>query len=314
MDIKSEQYLFGPVPSRRLGLSLGVDIVPLKTCTQNCLYCQLGKDSPQLLERKAYVSIDAVVDEIKARIAKGLRADHITISGSGEPTLHSQLGLLIDKIKATTSIPVAVITNGSLLHLPEVRNACCKADVILPSLDAGDEQMFQKINQPHPNLKFSDLVDGLSVFRKEYTGQIWLEVFFCQGINTDAQSIEHIASIIARIKPDKVQLNTSVRPTAHKSAIAVSPENLQKIADMLGNNAEVIADFPHSNREVSAVGDLRDSILQLLSRRPCSLQDICDGLGIGSQDAASAVNNLLASKSITTDVLNGTTYYKSAEK
>ncbi len=312
MDIKSEKYLFGPVPSRRLGLSLGVDIVPLKTCTQNCLYCQLGKDSPQLLERKAYVPIDAVVDEIKARLVKGLRADYITISGSGEPTLHSQLGLLIDKIKAITTIPVAIITNGTLLHLADVRKDCCKANVVLPSLDAGDEQTFQKINQPHPSLKFSDLVDGLSAFRKEYAGQIWLEVFFCQSINTDLHSIDNISKIIARIKPDKVQLNTAVRPTAHKSAIAVSPENLQKIADMLGQNAEVIADFPHTDTGTTGQFDPNQlkSILLLLHRRPCSLQDICDGLGIGEQDATAAVNSLLASNSITVDILHGTTYYK----
>lgn len=314
MDIKSEKYLFGPVPSRRLGLSLGVDIVPLKTCTQNCLYCQLGKDSPQLLERKAYVPIDAVIDEIKARIARGLRADHITISGSGEPTLHSQLGLLIDRIRTITSIPVAIITNGSLLHLPDVRNACCNADVVLPSLDAGDEQTFQKINQPHPNLKFSDLVDGLCLFRKEYKGQIWLEVFFCQSINTDARSIEHIADIIASIKPDKVQLNTAVRPTAHKSAIAVSPENLQKIAEILGHNAEVIADFPHSNSDLSAPSDPNQlkSILLLLHRRPCSLRDICDGLCIDKQTAANAIDTLLKSGRITSDLRADTLYYKPA--
>ena len=147
MPKKKYRYLFGPVPSRRLGRSLGVDIIPLKTCSQNCIYCQLGKDAPQTLQRKEYIPIESVLAELKIKIAEGLEADFITISGSGEPTLHSQLGELIDGIRKLTDIPVAVITNSTLLSDRGVRRDCCKADVVLPSLDAGDPETFQKVKQ-----------------------------------------------------------------------------------------------------------------------------------------------------------------------
>ena len=162
------QFLFGPVPSRRLGQSLGLDIVPMKTCTQNCLYCQLGKDAPLTLDRKAYVPTEAVLDELRRWLDEGHRADYITLSGSGEPTLHSELGTLLDAIKTLTDTPTAVITNGTLLYQPDVRRDCAKADVVLPSLDAGDEAAFLRLNNPHPDLKFQTFIDGLCQFRNEY--------------------------------------------------------------------------------------------------------------------------------------------------
>ncbi len=240
---KEKKYLFGPVPSRRLGRSLGVDIVPLKTCTQNCIYCQLGINSTQTLLRRPYVPIDAVLAELRQRIAEGLQADYITFSGSGEPTLNSQIGLFIDGIRQITNIPVAILTNGTLFTDPGVRADCAKADVVLPSLDAGDEQTFEKINRPHKDITFAAFVDGLCKFRAEFTGQIRLEVFFCEGINTTDDQIEKINTIIQQIAPDKVQLNTAVRPTADASAIRVDPDRLRAIAARLSPTPEVIADY-----------------------------------------------------------------------
>ena len=172
------------MPSRRLGRSLGVDIVPRKVCTLDCVYCQVGRSTEITVERKEYVAIEPVISELKSRIAKGLQADFITISGSGEPTLNSRLGDLIGEIKKITNIPIAVLTNGTLFFDASVRADCAKADVVLPSLDAGDEATFQKINRPHKDISIEKLISGLCQFRREYKGQIWLEVFFIEGINT----------------------------------------------------------------------------------------------------------------------------------
>jgi wyosine [tRNA(Phe)-imidazoG37] synthetase (radical SAM superfamily) len=309
MSEQKYKYLFGPVPSRRLGRSLGVDIIPLKTCTQNCIYCQLGKDAPQTLDRKEYAPVDAVLDELKTKVADGLEADFITISGSGEPTLHLGLGRLIDGIRGLTNIPVAVITNGTLLFRADVRDDCCKADVVLPSLDAGDAETFQKMNHPHPELDFEQYIDGLVRFRSEYAGQIWLEVFFCEGINTTEQAISNLKMRIAKIHPDKIQVNTSVRPVVHPEAARVEPEQLEQIAHALSEKAEVIADF---SKHVSATGKSVDFnvLLETLRRRPCSLEDLSAGLGVSKEQLIPALVKLRALSKITTEEKNKRIYYK----
>ncbi|MHC4881973.1 MAG: radical SAM protein [Planctomycetota bacterium] len=309
MNNPNYKYLFGPVPSRRLGRSLGVDIIPLKTCTQNCIYCQLGKDAPQTLERKEYAPIDAVLGELKTKVADGLEADFITISGSGEPTLHSRLGDLIRGIRAVTRIPVAVITNGTLLSRPDVRADCDQADVVLPSLDAGDAETFQKMNHPHPDLDFEQYVDGLVGFRSEYAGQIWLEVFFCEGINTTEQAILNLKTRIEQINPDKIQVNTSVRPVVHPEAARVGPERLEQIARVLDERAEVIADF---SKHVTATGRIADLnvVLETLRRRPCSLEDLSAGLGLSKEQLIPALVKLQALSKITTEEKNKKIYYK----
>ncbi len=302
------KYLFGPVPSRRLGLSLGVDIVPLKTCTQNCIYCQLGITGVQTVERKPYVPIEAVLSELKERIAEGLRADYITLSGSGEPTLNSEMGRLIDGIKEITTIPVAVLTNGTLLADPAVRADCAKADVVLPSLDAGDEATFKKINCPHKDINFSAFVEGLCKFRAQYSGQIWLEVFFCDRINTSDEEIEKIRAAILLIGPDKVQLNTAIRPVADKSVVRVESARLAAIAERLGTNAEVIADF--SGIEGAQTKANTENILEMLKRRPCTLDDICNGLSIHRNEALKYLVHLEAAGLIISHPADDTVFFK----
>jgi wyosine [tRNA(Phe)-imidazoG37] synthetase (radical SAM superfamily) len=303
------QYLFGPVPSRRLGRSLGVDIVPFKTCTQNCIYCQLGKDAPQTIERREYVPIDAVLDELKRKIADGLETDVITISGSGEPTLHSGLGQLIDGIKQLVDVPVVVITNGTLLSRPDVRRDCGKADIVMPSLDAGDPETFDTMNHPHPDLDYDTFVEGLQQFRREYTGQYRLEVFFCEGINTDPDSIRKLKEQIDRIGPDKIQLNTAVRPVTDPAAARVSPEKLNDIARQFGPTAEVIADFS-KHTQPDKLFSHQAEILDMLRRRPCSTEDICDGLGLNRNVAQKLIQQLLDDAEIVTDQKKQTIYYK----
>lgn len=270
---------------------MGVDIVPLKRCTQNCVYCQLGVDGVQTIERKEYVPVAKVLSELREEVAAGLKADHITLSGSGEPTLNSRLGELIDNIKTLTNIPMAVITNGTLFKFPEVRADCAKADVVLPSLDAGDQEVFSRINCPHTDISFCDLVDGLCKFRSEFSGQIWLEVFFVEGVNTAADQVEKIKDVVQQIRPDKVQLNTAIRPTSERSVIRVRPEKLRSIAEQLGPNSEVIADFSKVP-DIAGPGSVREKILAMLRRRPCNVDDICNGLGIDTAEAAKVIGYL----------------------
>jgi wyosine [tRNA(Phe)-imidazoG37] synthetase (radical SAM superfamily) len=310
MSQRKYKYLFGPVPSRRLGRSLGVDITPLKTCTQNCIYCQLGKDAPQTLERKEYVPVEAVLEELRTIIDEGLDADFITLSGSGEPTLNSGLGILISGIKELTQIPVALITNGTLLWAPAVRADCCLADVVLPSLDAGDAETFVRMNHPHPDLDFDRFVNGLVQFQDEFDGQIWLEVFFCEGVNTDAQSVANIARQIRRINPDKVQINTSVRPIVHAEAVRVTEQKLNEIASYLGKSIEVITDFSKHTSTTDKRVDLQ-TILETLKRRPCTLNDLCAGLGLSEEELKPALIKLNALSKITTENIGQKIYYKS---
>jgi wyosine [tRNA(Phe)-imidazoG37] synthetase (radical SAM superfamily) len=278
------KYLYGPVPSRRLGLSLGVDIVPFKTCTLDCIYCQLGKTTCKTLQRKEYVPVDDVLVELKEILDAGLQADYITIGGSGEPTLNSGLSRLISGIKNLTDIPVAVLTNGTLFFLPEVRADCAAADVILPSLDAGDQKTFDSINRPDAQITFDRLVDGLCALRKEFSGQIWLEIFCIERFNTDNPQIAKIAEAIRKIGPDKVHLNTAVRPTAEPDVVKVTAEKLETIARRLAPDCEVIADFVWSHCG-KAADNIPQTLLSMLKRRPCSLNDVCSALGLSAKDA-----------------------------
>ena len=285
------KYLFGPVPSRRLGRSLGVDIIPLKVCSQNCIYCQLGVNADTKVERAEYVDIDDVLRELKDAVDNGLDADFITLTGSGEPTLNSRIGELIDSIKSITNIPIAVLTNGTLLSDPQVRKDCCKADVVMPSLDAGSREMFEKMNKPHESIDFDAFIDGVSQFRKEYNGQIWLEVFFCDGVNTNESDIENVKLVIKRILPDKVQLNTSVRPTVEVDAVRVPKDKLEQIAAKLGGKAEVIADYSKLKNSQTVSVDT-DKVTELLKRRPCTLEDLCNGLNAGRNEVVKIISLL----------------------
>jgi wyosine [tRNA(Phe)-imidazoG37] synthetase (radical SAM superfamily) len=302
-------YLFGPVPSRRLGWSLGVDLVPLKTCTQNCVYCQLGMNGQTTLQRKPYVPVDDVLDELKRKIDEGLKADYITLSGSGEPTLHSQIGDLIVQIHAMTSIPVAIITNGTLLSDPQVRAQCRRADLVVPSLDAGDAEVFVRINCPDSGLNFEDFVQGLIDFRKEYSGPYWLEVFFIQGLNTSEDQVRKMKILIDQIHPDRIQINTAIRPTTDPNVMRAEASVLEHIRTVLGDRAEIIADF--SKLPVQESGQTsQDHILRLLARRPCRMQDISNGLRLRPQEVVKSLEFLMKNGKILSESKNGQTYYK----
>jgi wyosine [tRNA(Phe)-imidazoG37] synthetase (radical SAM superfamily) len=322
---KKRKYLYGPVPSRRLGLSCGIDIVPFKVCTLDCIYCQLGKTAHTTVDRKEYIPVEPVLAELKEALVEGLQADYITIAGSGEPTLNSRIGELIDGIKKLADIPVAILTNGTLLYRQDVRDDCSKADVVMPSLDAGDEQTFQRINRPNGVINIEKLISGLCEFRKEFTGRIWLEVFFVDGINTADEQIVKIRDAIELIDPDKVHLNTAVRPTANLNITRVSAEKLRQIAGRLGPKSEVVADFSPVSSNILNETKIEDvpghhvvmnrktqALLSMLKRRPCSLNDICSGLGINRNEAIKSISNLQNRGIIQTEEKDGTVFFKTS--
>lgn len=306
---EKKKYLYGPVPSRRLGLSLGVDIVPFKVCTLDCIYCQLGKTTEKTTERAEYVPPEAIFTELKERLGQGLQADFITIAGSGEPTLHLQLGELIDGIKKITDIPVAVLTNGTLLYRQDVRADCAKADVVLPSLDAGAQQTFEKINRPHKDISIETLITGLCAFKDQYTGPIWLEVFLIEGLNTDAGQIAEIENAIKRIQPDKVQLNTAVRPTARAGVKRVDAEKMEAIAAQMGKKCEVVADFS-PGRYGRRIESKAENVLSMLKCRPCSLDDVCSGLGIGRNEALKYIAHFQQQGLVHSSEKDGITFFQ----
>lgn len=307
--VEQQKYLYGPVPSRRLERSLGVDIVPFKVCTLDCIYCQLGKTSKKTLQRKEYVSAEEVLTELKRKLAEGMQADFITISGSGEPTLNSQLGEIVAGIKDLTEIPVAILTNGTLLYDKDVRLDCAKADVVLPSLDAGDEQTFWKINRPHADISIEKLISGLVSFRNEFAGQIWLEVFLVEAVNTSAEAIAKISEAIERIQPDKIHLNTAVRPTAERNVKRVDVEKLNAIAAQLGQRCEVVVDFT-PQRCAEHIASKAQDVLSVLKRRPCSLTDICSGLGISRNEVLKYITHLRQQGLVHSEQKGDVTFFK----
>jgi wyosine [tRNA(Phe)-imidazoG37] synthetase (radical SAM superfamily) len=282
-------YTFGPVPSRRLGRSLGVDLVPFKTCTYDCIYCQLGRTTNKTLQRREWVPLDDVVAEVRTKL--DIRPDCITLSGSGEPTLYSRIEELIGRIHSFTSIPVAVLTNGSLLWQPQVRRQLIGANLVLPSLDAGDERTFQAVNRPHDGIRFDVMLEGLIAFRQAYRGAYWLEVFLLKGYTADEPEVQRLVECIRRIRPDRVQLNTATRPTAEERAVAVDPQRMAEIAGYFDPPAEVIASYhgTHAQRDFLAS---RDSVLEMISRRPCSLEDIVEGLGLHRNEVVKSIEEL----------------------
>lgn len=280
--VKHKGYTFGPVPSRRLGRSLGIDLVPFKTCTFDCIYCQLGRTTNKTMERREWVPLQGVLDELHSKLA--FEPDYVTLGGSGEPTLYCRLGELIDGIRSITDIPIAVLTNGSLLWKKEVRDQLRNADVVLPSLDVGDKILFAAINRPHPVITYERLLEGLAAFRQEFKGKYWLEVLLLAGFTAIDAEVRKIARKAKEIGPDLVQLNTCVRPPAEKFAYPVPWRRLVELADFFTPPAEVTVDFETSSTSTVPAFDT-GCILQMLQRRPCTAADVAAGLRMHPAEA-----------------------------
>jgi wyosine [tRNA(Phe)-imidazoG37] synthetase (radical SAM superfamily) len=238
------KYIYGPVSSRRLGLSLGVSLTPHKVCNFDCIYCQLGKGHACVSERKEYVRAQEILEEVRVWFQfhpEGARElDYITLTGSGEPTLNTKIGELISSLKEISSVPIAVITNASLMGSSEVRQALLKADLIVPSLDAVFSEVFQKINRPSAGTDLNEIVEGLVSLKKEFSGKIWLEVMIVQGVNDDLEHIRKLKEIVERISPERIQINSPVRTTAEPGVDPAEKRKLNKIKEILGEKCEII--------------------------------------------------------------------------
>ncbi len=304
-------YVFGPVPSRRLGRSLGVDLVPMKTCSYDCLYCQLGRTTCLTVERRPWVPAAEVLEEVRRKLAS--RPDYVTLSGSGEPTLHSELAELIAGIKEAGDVPVAVLTNGSLLWRPGVRRSLREADLVAPSLDAGDAETFRRVNRPHPDVTFERMVEGLEAFRREFKGAYWLEVVLLEGLSAEEEQVERIAALTERIGPDRVQLNTATRPPAESIARPVPAECLQELAALFHGSVEVIADRTAPRQEHEHAVRSED-VLETVRRRPCTLGDLATGLGLHPNEVAKYVRQLTEDGLVETERRGGAVYYRASEQ
>ncbi len=275
-------YLFGPVPSRRLGMSLGVDLVPKKVCSLDCVYCEVGKTTKLTIDRKEYIKVNKLKEELIHYFSNNPDPDYITFSGSGEPTLNIHMGEIIQFIKQNKPyIPIAILTNGTLFFDQNVRNAIKAADIVLPSLDAATENVFQKINRPAKGLTIDKYIQGLIDFRNEFTGEIWLEIFILPGYNDSDNELTAFKEAIVRIRPDSIQLNTLDRPGTISNLKGATKSELQKIADYWNlNYTKIIADAPKRKNILSYRDDIETAIIETISRRPCTLNDLTKILGL----------------------------------
>lgn len=302
-------FLFGPVSSRRLGLSLGIDLLPPKTCTFDCIYCEIGRTTLCTDERKEYVPTSKVLEEAENCLqSEAAKIDFVTITASGEPTLHSKIGDIVSKLKDVSPKPVAVITNSSLLHLPEVRQSLLKADVILPSLDAAKPATFHRINRPIKSISIEQVISGIKDLRQEYRGQIWLEILFVRGVNDSLPEVEKMGEILLGIQPDRVQLNTVNRPPAEDYASPLSSTQLETIREHLGKRAEVIVDFKRRIRQ-GFHPIVESEILAMLARRPCTIEDISTSLKVPQNEIAKVLKSIVKKQKAQLKVFNRHAFY-----
>lgn len=291
MTQQSFRHLFGPVPSRRLGRSLGIDLTPFKTCSYDCIFCQLGRTTNKTSERREYVPVQEVIEELADWFQSGAEADFITLAGSGEPTINSGFGSVIDYIHSVSKIPVALLTNGSLLFHPEVCQQATKADLVKVSMSVFDQASLEQINRPADGIAFEAMVAGQQAFRTNFKGKLWVEVFLIQGMNTSPEAIARIAELVKSLHADKVQLNTAVRPPCESYVQAVGKKNLDELAEYFTPKAEVIAEF--SSDTSARIKATENDILATLERRPCTLDQLCAVFGLHRNEASKYIGKLL---------------------
>ena len=274
-------YLFGPVPSRRLGISLGVDLVPHKTCSLDCIYCECGETDNLTIERQEYVPVDAVLEELDWYFRHNPDPEYITFSGSGEPTLNSRIGEVVDFIREKRpSLPVAVLTNGTLLGQEDVRTALRSADLVIPSLDGASAAALETINRPHRSIEMERYIDGIALFRSEFSGTLDLEVFIVPGYNDVPAELALLKRAIERIDPDQVQINTLDRPGVIAGIRAAAHGELRAVADFFKPaRVEIIASV-HDRKSIGSYrSDTESAIIETIKRRPCTPEDLATILG-----------------------------------
>lgn len=314
------KHLFGPVNSRRLGLSLGVDLVPAKICNFDCIYCEVGVTTGLTVERREYTPTKEIIAEL-AEFFAGLDSgsagwpDFVTLTSSGEPTLHTGISEVIRYVKQQLDIPVAVLTNGALLSDPQVRIDLMAADIVVPSLDAALPKTLAKINRPAPECaEPGKIIEGLVCFAEEFGGKIWLEILFASGVNDSEADIDALVMAVDRIRPDRVQLNTVVRPPAESWAQPISEERMKEIAACFKScPVEIIADYSGRAAKRPAKPE-RMEILEMLKRRPCTRTDICEATGLEGEDVDRLLNELDRSSLIRETRHDGRKYYQADKR
>jgi len=284
-------YVYGPVPSRRLGLSLGINIIPPKTCTLNCIYCQCGRTTKMTLTRQSFFPIHEILNKVRDAV-KGRKIDFLTFSGEGEPTLNKDIGKLIRRLKTEFNLPVAVITNSTLLSDPKVRQDLYPADLVVPSLDAADQSTFRRVNRCHARLRVENIITGLKTFRRYYRGKIWLELMLVKGINDTPKHLIKLRRLAYEIKPDRVHLNTVVRPPAEKFARPLSEDDLTQILALFGPEAEIASPTRQKHRQPLHQGD-EEMIMAIVQNRPVTEEDLLAGTGIAPEKLKAILQNLV---------------------
>lgn len=305
--MRAASHLFGPVPSRRLGRSLGVDLTPYKTCSLDCVFCQLGRTTCKTATRKEYVPTEEVIEELDAWLREDGEADYITLSGSGEPTLHERFGEVLAFVGGHTRIPSVLLTNGTLLHLPEVRDAASRARVVKVSLSAWDDASFERVNRPHASLPFDRVVAGQKAFRRQFQGALWMEVFLVAGLNDAPDQVRRIAALASKIAPDRIQLNTAVRPPAEPLAGPLPRERIASLCPLFRPEAEVIAEYNLERDREAQVH--KDTILSMLQRRPCTAEQIGRAFGMHPNEVSKYLGNLLRTGRVRRERMQQDTYY-----
>lgn len=287
---KGYRFLFGPVPSRRLGRSLGVDIVPSKICSLNCIYCEVGKTTQCAIKRQRFNNPDDIISEFSEHyLSFAHKLDIVTLTGSGEPTLCSDLGYLISEIKKISGVPVGVLTNSTLFTDPQVRAELMDADVVVPSIDAATPEAFRKICIPHPSLEIAAVNEAVVTFSNVYRGRLLIEILLCEGINDNFEELGKIADIIDRCRYEKVQLNTVHRPPAFSSAKAVSSSFLLEAALFLSQRGIRVEPVSNYIKDFSGGSLTQAELERLISMRPCSVKDISMVFGVPVSDVEAII-------------------------
>ncbi len=306
------KYVFGPISSKRLGQSLGVDLLPPKSCTWNCIYCQLGRTKEYVISPKEFFPREEILDEIRQTLALQQPLDWITFVGSGETMLYKGIGWLLAEVKKLTTTPVAVITNGSLLYRTEVRQELLLADAVLPSLNAGSAALHDLICRPASGLTFQQHVDGLVAFRHEYCGRLWIEVMLLQGINDSDAALHDLAAVIRQINPDMVHLVLPTRPAPEKEVQLPVPERLERAIAILSEVATVVNPLK-GNMDLRNATDKLEAITAIVSRHPVQQRElhkaIADCFPAGSGKADDVLQELFASGRFNCVEHNGESYW-----
>ncbi|MFH2122870.1 MAG: radical SAM protein [Pseudomonadota bacterium] len=286
------KYLFGPVYSRRLGHSLGIDLLPPKICSLNCVYCEVGPTTELTCERKEYVPTEEILREIDQVLVKGTGGrpvDVFTLTAMGEPTLHTGLGEIIAYLKEKTDKPVAVLTNGTLFFDPQVRAELSAADIVIPSLDAARQESFDRVNQPAAAVNLEQVIEGLVLFSREFRGKLWLEILLVRDMNDSFEDLVALQQAVQKIHPARIQLNTVARPPMDGRARPVTREVMEQAASMLADGydgqVDVLVDFQaieknEYGKEKQLQMTLVEDIAALLQRRPCPIEEIDKALHV----------------------------------